>query len=178
MNDSIHKERKLAYLLRHDKNYSFDEHGWREARDLTENHGFSREELTAIVANSSKLRFEFSEDGMRIRARQGHSVNVDVELQEAIPPEYLYHGTPAANLPSIMQYGLSRMGRQYVHLSYDETTAIQVGSRRKDDVAILKISTHRMREDGHRFWLSRNDVWLTDTIPPSYFEIQMIVKRN
>lgn len=178
MPDYVHREKKLAYLLRHDTNYAFEEHGWREVDELVKNHGFSQVELARIVEKSTKQRFEFSEDGMRIRARQGHSVNVDVELTEAIPPAYLYHGTPTTNLPSIMQYGLSRMGRQFVHLSYDEMTAIQVGSRRKDNVAILRISTHRMWEDGHLFWLSRNDIWLTAEVPVLYIDLQMVVNKN
>lgn len=171
MTDLIHKEKRLAYLLRHDKDYAFDVHGWREILDLVEHHGFSREELTTLVKNSNKQRFEFSEDGQNIRARQGHSIAVDVELAEATPPEYLYHGTVATNLPSIMEKGLVTMSRQHVHLSIDESTALKVGSRRKGDVVVLKVAAHRMWEAGHQFWLSRNNVWLTETVPPKYFEI-------
>lgn len=163
-------EKKLAYLLRHDTEYPFDIHGWREVRDLTENHGFTLDELKHIVANSNKQRFEFSADRMFIRARQGHSIDVDVELKEAEPPEYLFHGTPATNIQSIMSSGLCRMSRQHVHLSADEATAMQVGSRRKGDTAILRISAREMWNDGFKFWLSRNNVWLTESVPPQYIQ--------
>lgn len=165
------KEKRLAYLLRHDTEYAFDEHGWREVRDLVRNHGFSQVELSCIVAASAKQRFEFSEDGLYIRARQGHSINVDVEFMDAVPPEYLYHGTSATLVSKITEEGLCRMSRQYVHLSVDEATAFQVGARRKCNVALLKVSAQRMREDGFQFWLSRNNVWLTETVPPRYISI-------
>ena len=164
-------ERKLAYLLRHDNDYQFDSHGWREVRDLVENHGFSLEELKLIVSTNNKQRFEFSEDGQFIRARQGHSVDVDVELEETEPPEYLYHGTVATKVQSIMEQGLWRMSRQYVHLSADEETALQMGGRRSGKVVILKIMAQTMREDGYSFWLSRNNVWLTKSVPSKYIEL-------
>lgn len=168
MTDLIHKEKRLAYLLRHDPN--IDIHGWREVHDLVENHGYSREELVSIVANSNKQRFEFSMDGQYIRARQGHSVKVDVELEEAMPPEYLYHGTLVTNIPSIMKNGILQMDRLHVHLSVDEDTAVKVGGRRKGDVAILKVAARKMWEDGYRFGLSRNGVWLTETVPQKYLD--------
>ena len=164
-------ERKLAYLLRHDNGYQFDSHGWREVRDLVENHGFSLEELKLIVSTNNKQRFEFSEDGQFIRARQGHSVDVDVELEETEPPKYLYHGTVATKVQSIIEHGLCRMSRQYVHLSADEETALQVGGRRRGKVVILKVMAQTMREDGYSFWLSRNNVWLTKSVPPKYIEL-------
>lgn len=170
MSNNITKEKKLAFLLRHDTNYAFDSHGWREVRDLVKNHGFSQEELISIFAESNKQRFEFSEDRQCIRALQGHSINVDVELKEEIPPEYLYHGTSVSIVPKIMEEGLCRMSCQYVHLSIDESTSMQVGARRKCEVAILKISARKMREEGYKFWLSRNNVWLTETVPPQYLE--------
>lgn len=171
MPDNIPKEKRLAYLLRHDIHYAFDSHGWRAVSDLVANHGFSLDELATIVKNNNKQRFEFSEDGQYIRARQGHSIAVDVELEEATPPEYLYHGTVATNVPSIMEKGLVPMSRQHVHLSIDESTALKVGSRRKGEVVILKVAARKMWEEGHRFWLSRNNVWLTTAVPPKYLEI-------
>lgn len=172
MSDFVHKEKSLAFLLRHDhENYDFGIHGWREVCDLVEYHGFSCEELEYIVANSSKQRFEFSEDNLWIRARQGHSFKVDLQLEPSIPPECLYHGTISDKLPSIMEMGLLPMSRYQVHLSVDVATAIEVGSRRKGEVAILKVAARKMWEDGHRFWLSRNGVWLVDTVPPLYFDI-------
>lgn len=164
----MNKGRKLAYLLRHDTGYGFDKHGWREVQDLIENHGFALEELRTIVATNNKQRFEFSEDGHYIRARQGHSIDVDVQLQEATPPVYLFHGTIDTFLPSIMEDGLRRMKRQHVHLSADEETAARVGSRRKGTVVVLKIAAQEMYNDGYRFWLSRNNVWLTGSVPRRY----------
>ena len=90
----IQRGKKLSYLLRHDKSYTFDEHGWREVSDLVANHGFTMEELREIVVTNNKQRYEFSEDMTRIRACQGHSIQVDMELLEATPPDLLYHGTP------------------------------------------------------------------------------------
>ena len=89
----ISRGKRLSFLLRHDKNYPFDEHGWREISDLITNHGYTMDELKEIVETNNKQRFEFSEDMTRIRARQGHSVQVDVELEEKLPPDVLYHGT-------------------------------------------------------------------------------------
>ena len=94
------KSIELAYLLRHDKDYSFDEHGWREVSDLIDNYGYSIELLKDIVENNNKKRYEFSEDGNYIRARQGHSIDVDVELEESTPPDILYHGTSSDAVPS------------------------------------------------------------------------------
>ena len=167
MSDFIHKESSLSYLLRHDhKNYPFGIHAWREVRDLVENHGYSREELETIVANSSKHRFEFSEDRHWIRACYGHSFKVDLQLEPAEPPEYLLHGTVVSKLSSIMEKGLLPMSRYQVHLSVDMATAKKVGARRKGELVILRVAAHKMWEDGHRFWESRSGVWLTETVPP------------
>lgn len=174
MSDYMYKEKQLAYLLRHDTNYSFDIHGWREVDDLVRNYGFSQEELTHIVADSSKQRFEFSEDGLKIRARQGHSINVDVELKEEMPPEYLYHGTSDTRVTSIFTSGLLPMSRQHVHLSADEEMARQVGERKRGEIAIMKVKARKMWDDGYFFWLSRNNVWLTEKVPPQYLELNNI----
>ena len=96
----VQRGKRLAYLLRHDKSYHFDEHGWREVSDLVANYHYTMEELEEIVATNNKQRYEFSEDKTRIRARQGHSVDVDVELEEATPPDVLYHGTAATAVKS------------------------------------------------------------------------------
>ena len=172
MSDFIQKETNLAYLLRHDhKNYPFDIHAWREVRDLVENHGYSREEIEDIVANSSKQRFEFSDDKLWIRARYGHSFKVDLQLEPAEPPEYLLHGTVVSKLSSIMEKGLLPMSRYQVHLSVDMATAKKVGARRKGELVILRVAVHKMWEDGHRFWQAHNGIWLTDTVPPEYLDI-------
>ena len=165
---SVHKEKSLAFLLRHDRDYAFDEHGWRRVDDLVSNHGFTLEELQHIVKNSNKQRFEFSDDGQAIRARQGHSVNVDVVLAETIPPEWLYHGTPKVNLPSILEKGICKMNRNHVHLSETIETASNVGARRGKDFVVLSVKAKQMHEDGFVFYLSRNQVWLTEHVPAKY----------
>ena len=125
----IQRGKRLAFFLRHDKNYPFDEHGWREISDLITNHGYTMNELKEIVATNNKQRYEFSEDMTRIRARQGHSVHVDVELEETLPPDTLYHGTAKTFLDSIMEKGIIKGNRLYVHLSSTKETATNVGKR-------------------------------------------------
>lgn len=166
-NQLIRRGKKLSYLLRHDKSYTFDEHGWREVSDLVANHGFTMEELREIVATNNKQRYEFSEDMMRIRARQGHSIQVDVELAEAMPPDMLYHGTAKAFVKSIMSQGILKGKRLYVHLSTTIEAATKVGARHGEPV-ILAIDAKRMHDDGIKFFLSRNDVWLTDFVDAKY----------
>ena len=165
--NSIHKEKRLAFLLRHDCDYAFDEHGWREVSDLVANHGFTMEELREIVATNNKQRYEFSEDMTRIRARQGQSIHVDVELAEAAPPDKLYHGTAKAFVESIMNHGIQKGKRLYVHLSTTVEMATKVGERHGDPV-VLAIDAKRMSEDGNKFFLSRNGVWLTEFVEAKY----------
>lgn len=159
--------KKLSYLLRHDKSYSFDEHGWREVSDLVANHGFTMEELREIVATNNKQRYEFSKDMARIRARQGHSIQVDVELAEATPPDILYHGTAKEYADSIMKQGILKGHRLYVHLSTTIETATKVGQRHGAPV-VLAIDAKRMSEDGNKFFLSRNGIWLTEFVDAKY----------
>ncbi len=163
----IQRGKKLSYLLRHDKTYAFDEHGWREVSDLVANHGFTLEELREIVVTNNKQRYEFSEDMTRIRARQGHSIQVDVELEEAIPPDVLYHGTAKGFADSIMKQGILKGKRLYVHLSTTVETAKKVGQRHGEPV-VLAIDAKRMSEDGNKFFLSRNGVWLTEFVDAQY----------
>lgn len=162
--------KKLAFLLRHDRSYQFDQHGWREISDLIKIHGYTMEELSQIVATNNKQRYEFSEDKTRIRARQGHSIKVDVELEEMIPPGTLYHGTAMAFLDSIMEKGIVKGNRQHVHLSIDVETATKVGKRHGEPV-VLSIDTKSMVTDGHKFFRSRNGVWLTDFIDVKYITV-------
>ena len=166
----IQRGKKLAFFLRHDKGYLFDEHGWREISDLITNHGYTMDELKEIVATNNKQRFEFSEDMTRIRACQGHSVSVDVELEETLPPDTLYHGTAKAFLDSIMEKGIIKGNRLYVHLSSTQETATNVGKRHGEPI-VLVIDAKRMSEEGHKFFLSRNGVWLTDYVDPKYIKL-------
>lgn len=168
--NKINRGKLLAYLLRHDKKYPFDEHGWREISDLTTHYGYTVEELREIVATNNKQRFEFSDDMTRIRARQGHSVPVDVELEEMLPPDVLYHGTGEQSLASIMEQGIIKGNRLYVHLSETIETAVNVGKRHGKPV-VLVVDAKRMAEDGHTFLRSRNGVWLTDYVAVKYLKV-------
>ncbi|HWB09774.1 MAG TPA: RNA 2'-phosphotransferase [Pirellulales bacterium] len=134
--------------------------------------GFSitAEELNWVVAESDKHRFSFDETGLKIRANQGHSTEVDLQLQEADPPEQLFHGTVARFLDAIRIEGLKKMNRHDVHLSRDVETATRVGQRRGRPV-VLVIDSARMAADGHKFRLSTNGVWLTDHVPPRYIRL-------
>ena len=163
----IKRGKKLSYLLWHDQSYAFDENSWREVSDLVAHHGFTTEELREIVATNNKQRYEFSEDMTRIRARQGHSIQVDVELPETTLPDLLYHGTAKAFVKSIMSQGIQKGKRLYVHLSTTIDMAIKVGERHGEP-AVLVIDAKRMQEAGIKFFLSRNGVWLTEFIDAKY----------
>lgn len=158
---------RLAFLLRHDKKYCFDEHGWRSVADLIDNHGYSPEILDKIVETNNKQRFEYSFDKSKIRARQGHSVNVNVELTVATPPEILYHGTSIDVKNEILQHGILKGNRLHVHLSEREDTAINVG-KRHGEPTVLKINARQMHLDCIIFYISNNGVWLTDYVSPEY----------
>lgn len=134
-------------------------------------HGrdISRPMLDEMVATNSKRRFAVSEDGLRIRASQGHSVKVELGYDAAVPPEVLYHGTVAEAVGSIRARGLDRMRRHHVHLSPDTATAQAVGARRGKPL-VLRVHAGRMHRDGHAFYLSANGVWLTPAVPPGYID--------
>jgi putative RNA 2'-phosphotransferase len=165
----------LAKHLRHRPErigITLDEGGWTDVGELlaaSASHGFpiSREELDRTVADNPKRRFAFDESRERIRASQGHSVPVDLELPVVVPPDVLYHGTVERSLPAIRREGLRPMGRHHVHLSPDEETARQVGARRGHPV-VLTVDARTMAEAGHEFRLSANGVWLVDRVPPRY----------
>lgn len=128
-----------------------------------------RGRLLAVVEGSDKQRFELSADGARIRARQGHSVEVELGWPQAEPPELLYHGTVERFLPAIRAEGLKPMRRHHVHLSPDEATATVVGARRGEAV-ILTVRAGAMAAAGHVFFLTGNGVWLTDQVPVAFLE--------
>lgn len=173
--------RFLSLVLRHDPQaagISLDEHGWADVRALL--NGVSRtgrsidmETLERIVRENNKQRYAFNEDRTKIRANQGHSLQVDVELTVSAPPQYLFHGTAARSLAKIQQEGIQKMGRQYVHLSGDIETAAAVGRRHSAPV-VIRIDAEAMARDGMTFYRSENGVWLCDAVPPKYFDPQFI----
>ncbi len=170
--DIIKKGKHLAFLLRHDKEGFekglIDKNGWRNVNELIKSHQYTKELLKEIVETNDKRRYEFNKDESKIRARQGHSINVDVELKEEMPPDVLYHGTSTKYLTSIYKKGIIKGNRLYVHLSSDTTIANNVGKRHGGNTVILKINSKKMYEDGKKFFKSNNNVWLTDIVEPKY----------
>lgn len=168
----------LSFVLRHRPDsisIELDKAGWVSVDDLIAQcnaHGTSmtREALEEIVNTDAKGRYSFSGDGQRIRANQGHSLNVELGYRPQKPPDVLYHGTVQTTLDAIKKKGLLKMRRHHVHLSPDVETAKTVGARRGKPV-VLKIDSARMDRDNHKFFLSDNGVWLVDTVPPEYIEV-------
>lgn len=167
----------LALVLRHKPEaigIALDGQGWVEIEQLLgqcKAHGkhITRALLDEVVETSSKRRFAISDDGMRIRASQGHSVDVQLGYPPATPPEILFHGTVATSLEAIRSGGLTKMARHQVHLSPDAATARAVGARRGRPV-VLQIAAGKMHREGYVFYLSANGVWLTDRVPPQFIE--------
>ena len=167
--------RFMTYLLRHHPEaagLTLDSEGWTDVDALIEGmnkagRNIDRETLERIVAENNKKRYTLSEDKKRIRANQGHSVDVNVEMEKRDPPDKLYHGTADRFLESIKEKGILRMARQYVHLSPDIPTAVNVG-RRHGKPVVLVIDTVKMRADGFVFRISANGVWQSEDIPFEY----------
>lgn len=165
----------LSLVLRHQPEkigIQLDPSGWVEVRELLarlNGHGMpvDRSTLQLVVETNDKKRFTFSEDGTRIRAAQGHSVEIDLALTSREPPARLYHGTASRFLESIRVSGLLRGERQHVHLSPDDETARKVGMRHGVPV-VLVVRAAEMYSAGTMFFLSDNGVWLTETVPPQH----------
>ncbi|MBQ7502386.1 RNA 2'-phosphotransferase [bacterium] len=164
----------IALILRHKPDavgIKLDEHGWADVdaliKGINKTRSLTEEELEEIVRSDDKQRYSFNEDHTMIRANQGHSVPVDVELEEVKPPLYLYHGSGEKYAASIEKQGLLPKSRLYVHLSGDVITAKKVGSRHGKPV-VYKVLSGKMAEDGFRFYRSVNGVWLTERVPPEY----------
>jgi len=165
----------LSLVLRHDPaaaGVMLDAEGWVSVDELLagaarHSFPFTFAELEEVVHTNDKQRFALTADAQRIRANQGHSVSVELNLKQETPPELLYHGTVERFLSSIMAKGLEKRARQHVHLSPDIVTASRVGSRRGQPV-ILKIAAGSMHSAGFSFFRSANGVWLTDHVPPQY----------
>jgi putative RNA 2'-phosphotransferase len=169
----------LSLVLRHKPevlDLNMDQNGWVDLEELIEKmkangKPVSRADIVEVVATNPKQRFKLDESNNRIRANQGHSIAVDVELLEKVPPRFLYHGTAVMNKAIISKEGLKKMNRQHVHLSEAYNTALEVG-RRHGKPMILKIDCEQMIKDGFRFYLSENKVWLTDTVAVKYIEFE------
>lgn len=167
----------ISLILRHKPetvHITLDEHGWADVEELlaginAAGRFIDKSMLEEIVATDKKQRYSFSPDRKLIRANQGHSIPVDVELKEQEPPDYLYHGTAAQFLEAIKAQGLKPMSRLYVHLSKDIETALTVGKRHGKPV-VLKVHSREMYKAGYPFYLSENGVWLTKKVAPEHFE--------
>lgn len=166
----------LSLILRHKPeviNITLDKHGWANVNELINNINFKSnykidmQILEEIVETDNKMRYSFNEDKTLIRANQGHSIKVDVELKEEVPPEILYHGTAEKYVESIDKEGLVPKSRLYVHLSKDSATATKVGSRHGKPV-VYRIDSAKMHMDGFKFYISENGIWLTKEVPVQY----------
>lgn len=165
----------LSLILRHKPEavgIALDNEGWAELDTLIramrkQNLGVTHELIEKVVETNDKQRFRISDDGKRIRASQGHSIDVDLGYTKREPPPCLYHGTACKNLHSIWAHGIQARKRQHVHLSSDIPTATAVGMRHGKP-CILMIDTWQMHKDGRAFYLADNNVWLTECVPAGY----------
>lgn len=168
----------ISLVLRHKPEAAgicLDEHGWADVDELLKGindtgRTIDMDILEEIVRTDNKQRYSFNEDKTLIRANQGHSIPVDVELEEKKPPQYLFHGTAERFLDAVMTEGLKPMSRLYVHLSMDKETAVKVGKRHGKPV-VLKIRAEEMYNDGSKFYLSVNGVWLTKAVDRKYIDV-------
>lgn len=173
----IRTSKFLSLVLRHEPSaaaISLDPAGWVAVEELLAGcarvgRALSREALEEVVATNDKKRFEFSADGLRIRASQGHSLEVDLEYAPAVPPGRLYHGTATRFLEAIRAEGLRKQQRHHVHLSDRVETALAVG-RRHGSPVVLQVRAAAMHGAGHVFHRSTNGVWLVEEVPPSFLE--------
>jgi putative RNA 2'-phosphotransferase len=173
----IRTSKFLSLVLRHEPEQiglKLGEAGWVSVDELLQavkasGMTLTLDQLKHIVATSDKKRFAFSEDGVRIRASQGHSVEVDLQYPQQTPPEILYHGTATRFLDGIRQHGLQRMERHDVHLSAETKVTFQVGGRHGKP-ALLTIHAGDMHRAGFVFRCSANGVWLVDHVPPQFIE--------
>ena len=169
--------KRLALWLRHrpeQADLQLTSTGWAQIDDVLkaltrEGFEFDREALAELVAQSDKQRFEVSDDGRRIRARQGHSLQIQGDWKLADPPDRLYHGTVDRFLETIIREGLRPMGRHHVHLSPDMETARRVGGRRGTPV-ILAVQAGALAASGRPFYVTGNGVWLVEQVPPEYLQ--------
>lgn len=171
----IQRSKFLSLLLRHQPErigLELDEQGWASVDELIEKsvlsgQPFTRAQLRDIVEQDDKQRYAFNTKQTKIRANQGHSLSLKLDLEQVTPPKLLYHGTATRFLNSIKATGLERRNRHHVHLSDNHATAIQVGKRHGNPV-VLAISAALMHKAGYSFWRSANGVWLCEAVPTDY----------
>jgi len=172
-----HISKLLSLVLRHEPEHiglTLDQEGWANVPELIEKINqqgirLNFATLQIIVDSNDKKRFAFNNDKTRIRANQGHSIEVDLSLPAQMPPAILFHGTAEKNIAGIRQHGIQKVDRHHVHLSAAKETALQVGQRHGKPV-LLVIHALVMHEKGHTFYLSNNGVWLTDQVPPAFID--------
>lgn len=175
--DDLRLSKFLSLILRHKPQIiglKLDESGWCNIDELItkinkSGRKITRENLNKIVDTDSKSRYAISPDGLKIRANQGHSIKVNIKFTEVNPPMKLYHGTVNKYIESIKNKGLIKKDRLYVHLSDNIETAIKVGQRRGKAV-VLEINSSKMYEDGYKFYISENNVWLCEYVPAMYIK--------
>jgi putative RNA 2'-phosphotransferase len=175
--ETVRASKFLSLVLRHQPDaagITLDSAGWADVDELLAgceraHRSITRQQLDHIVVTNEKKRFEFSSDGKRIRASQGHSVEVELEYEPLTPPERLYHGTATRFLDAIRTEGLKKMARHHVHLSADTTMPVQVGGRHGKP-ALLTIRSGKMHGAGWAFFRSTNGVWLVDSVPVEFIE--------
>ncbi len=173
----IRTSKFLSLILRHQPELirlSLDEHGWADIGELLDaakasGRHITRELLLRVVQENDKKRFAISEDGTKIRASQGHSIEVDLQYAPQVPPERLYHGTATRFLDSIREKGLLKMERHHVHLSGETAVTAPVGARHGNP-ALLIIRAGDMHRAGHVFYRSANGVWLVEHVPPQFID--------
>lgn len=171
--------RLLSLVLRHrpeEIGIQLDAAGWVAVDILLAalgryGHALTREELTELVVTSDKQRFAFNTDQTRFRANHGHSVELELEYAPALPPAWLFHGTAERVLPQILEQGLQRGARLFVHLTADRETARKVGKRHGHPV-LLRVAAGTMHQAGHTFYLSGSGVWLTESVPREFIEVE------
>ena len=168
----------LSKHLRHQPErigLTLEDGGWVKVSDLLaacarNNFPINPDELKEVVEKNDKRRFSFDAAGEKIRANQGHSVEVDLQLEKREPPEILFHGTAERSVSMIRERGLLKMARHHVHLSADAETARKVGARHGKPV-IFEIETKKMSDEGFEFFVSANGVWLVESVPPKFLRI-------
>ncbi len=174
----IKSSRFISKILRHDPEaagITLDKNGWADVKDILHKCKIKMPELEEIVETNDKKRFEFDQHKIRIRARQGHSIDVDVELKEIVPTEPLFHGTSQNVKDIILLEGIKKQNRQHVHLSDNVITALAVGARHGKPWMFC-VDAPKMAADGFKFYLSNNGVYLTDYVPPVYLEPEYLIR--